>query len=67
MRYRVLRINENGRYEQGLYDENGLLVGDLIEPRMADGSGWTHIPFYFVGANDNQPDVDVPLINGIVV
>lgn len=64
-RYRVLRINESGRYIQEVYDADEKLL-ETIEPTQADGSPWYHIPFQFIGASDNLPDVDEAPLSGIV-
>lgn len=64
-RYRVLRL-VNGVYTQTLYDEYEVQVGEVMTPRQADGSVWGHIPFHIIGATTNSPEVDEPLISGIV-
>lgn len=65
-RYRVLRIDEEtGQYVQELYDEHEKLL-ETITPRQANGQPWYHIPFQFIGASDNLPDVDEAPISGIV-
>lgn len=54
--HRVLRLVD-GIYIQQLYDENDELVEEVY-PRDAVGSLWNEIPFVFVGATNNDPDVD---------
>lgn len=61
-RYRVLRLNEANQYTQQLYnDEDEPITEEKI---ILDGSGkaFDHIPFHFIGANDNLPDVDDPVL-----
>ena len=65
MRYRVLRLR-NGVYTQAVYDDKEDVVVDEFAPRRGDGSTWDHIPFHFVGAENNRPDVDKAVISGLV-
>lgn len=44
-------------YIQELYDEKNHLKAVSV-PRKADKSNWDEIPFVFVGAQNNDPDVD---------
>lgn len=66
--YRVLILNENGNYAQRIYNKDGeqLIINDEgddeIVPLQADGSPWTWIPFIFVGALNNDPDIDKPVL-----
>ena len=71
--YRVLSL-EGGMYVQRLFNEKGENITsnitadgadiDFIAPRMFDGSYWTEIPFLFVGAENNDENVDKsPLID----
>tara|TARA_R110002020_G_C16311277_1_gene773871 strand:- start:3392 stop:4771 length:1380 start_codon:yes stop_codon:yes gene_type:complete len=62
-RYRVLRLVE-GLYVQELYNDDGELEGEPIEPRMG-GQRMTSIPFFFVGSVDNKPSVDEIPLEGI--
>jgi len=64
-RYRVLRLNADGIYEQALYTEGGVLIGEPMIPRKGDGTPWRHIPFHFAGASTNLPDVDEAPLSGI--
>jgi len=60
-RYRVLRLRD-GVYTQQLYDKSCRPIDEEYAPRQSDGSTWNHIPFSFVGAIDNRPDIGpVPL------
>lgn len=63
--YRVLKLHE-GVYIQMLYNEEGEHIeieGEpFIVPRKADGSSWGHIPFCFVGAENNDPNPDKALL-----
>ena len=63
-RYRVLRL-QNGVYTQALYDDAGRVITEEFEP-MQNGKTMDHIPFYFIGSEDNQPTVDDAPISGIV-
>ena len=64
-RYRVLRL-ENGVYTQTVYNDQGTIVAGPFEPRQANGATWDHIPFQFIGAETNRPEVDDAVISGIV-
>jgi len=55
-RYRVLRLVD-GLYVQEMYNEKDEIIS-TSEPRKADGSRWTEIPFVFVGAKNNDESVD---------
>jgi hypothetical protein len=57
-RYRVLRLVD-GVYTQQLYDEGYNPLEDPRQPTQSDGSAWTHIPFHFIGAESNRPEVGV--------
>lgn len=63
-RYRVLRL-VNGVYTQTLYDKSGAIIEPESKPKQ-NGSTMNHIPFYFIGAENNKPDVDDAPISGIV-
>ncbi len=72
--YRVLALNEDGYYVQRVYNKDGqLLVQDEegntdIMPRQANNQPFTFIPFVFLGATNNDPDVDMsPLYDLSVV
>lgn len=54
--YRVLRLI-NGVYIQQLFDDKDNLLHEYI-PRDFSGASWDHIPFVFVGADDNDSEVD---------
>lgn len=64
-RYRVLRL-EDGVYTQTVYDDQGQVTAGPFIPRQANGAAWGHIPFQFVGAETNRPEVDDAVISGIV-
>jgi len=55
-RYRVLRLVE-GVYVQELYNENSEIISSS-EPRKADGTKWSEIPFAFVGSQNNDEMID---------
>lgn len=66
--YRVLSLNEEGNYQvdiyQETYDSKGTSMGfDVVESSIPlDGSGkpWKLIPFQFIGAENNDPEPDLP-------
>jgi hypothetical protein len=64
-RYRVLRLRE-GVYTQAVYDDKEFSVIAEFAPRQANGQTWDHIPFHFVGSENNRPDVDRAVLSGIV-
>lgn len=58
--YRVLRL-EKGVYIQQIYNKDEELVSTVV-PSDAEGNPWDEIPFLFVGAEDNDSDIDtIPL------
>jgi hypothetical protein len=63
--YRVLKLTEDNVYIQNIYDEDGDLMSNVdgetdIIPRQHNGSAFDFIPFYFIGALNNDPHVDRP-------
>jgi hypothetical protein len=64
-RYRVLRLRE-GVYTQAVYDDKQVSVIPEFTPRQANGQTWSHIPFHFVGSENNTPSVDRSVLSGIV-
>lgn len=62
--YRVLRLRD-GVYTQAVYDDEGKVVVAEFAPK-ANGKTLDHIPFQFVGAETNKPEVDDAVISGIV-
>jgi len=58
-RYRVLELDEEGKYFQQMYDDSGP-VTEPIYPRKKDGQFWDEIPFVFSGSKDNRPEIDKP-------
>lgn len=64
-RYRVLRLRD-GVYTQAVYDDKEDVVIEEFAPRQASGQTWDHIPFYFVGSENNRPNVDRAVLSGIV-
>lgn len=66
-RYRALRLIE-GVYVQEYYREGGGAPLWIEEPRKADGSRFTEIPWAWIGAEDNDEKTDVaPLFDIAVV
>jgi len=61
--YRVLRLR-NGVYSQEVLNASGDTVAPEFEP-LAAGAALDHIPFYFIGAEDNMPDVDEPVLKAL--
>lgn len=69
---RVLKLNDNGYYEQEIwrsshYDDEGKGTGEWniytkIMPTNADGEYLTEIPFYFIGMENNNPYPDNPIM-----
>lgn len=55
--YRVLSL-KGGVYYQDIYNEELDLIDPDIMPRMSDGNPWSEIPFVFIGAEENNSDVD---------
>lgn len=62
MQWRVLRLDANYLYTVTLYrkGDNGFYAAGYYEPRDGSGQRLTEIPFTFVGAEDNSPEVDEP-------
>tara|TARA_R110000772_G_scaffold42318_1_gene98305 strand:- start:10591 stop:12042 length:1452 start_codon:yes stop_codon:yes gene_type:complete len=64
--YRVLILNDDGDYAQRMYNKDGQLLvinddGDLeIVPKQVSGKPFKFIPFIFLGALNNDPDIDKP-------
>jgi len=54
--FRVLRLEE-GVYTQALYNSKGEQLQYFV-PRMAGSVPFDHIPFHFVGAQNNSPSID---------
>ena len=54
--FRVLRLLE-GVYVQLLYTEDNQVIS-FTQPLKADGSVWDRIPFVFIGAENNDSNVD---------
>lgn len=54
--YRVLLLTEEG-YVQHIYNEAEELV-DMNQPLRGDGSVWREIPFVFIGAENNDTEID---------
>ncbi|MFP4104827.1 MAG: DUF4055 domain-containing protein [Phycisphaerae bacterium] len=57
--YRVLKMRE-GVYTQQVWRDG--IPGDIIVPRMANARPWPFIPFQFLGAMNNDPMPDKPLL-----
>lgn len=55
--YKHLKLID-GIYTVEMRDEKDELIGDAVQPRKADGSKFTEIPFIIIGSLDNSPDVD---------
>lgn len=56
-RYRVLRLRD-GVFTVQMYNEEDNPVSEEYAPRDGFGKMWDHIPFYFIGAENNLPSVD---------
>ncbi|MBC3948344.1 DUF4055 domain-containing protein [Pseudomonas folii] len=59
-RYRVLRLNDSGLYEQELWakDGGGWSVTDARTPLDGSGRPWRLIPFMFIGSENNDSSID---------
>lgn len=58
--YRVLRLRDDG-YTQQVY-RGGEAYTDEVYPSTSDKGRWPEIPFFFIGAVNNDPSVDeIPL------
>lgn len=65
--YRVLRLDENQRYNQDIYDQDCLLQSTYL-PLRADGTCFNEIPFCFIGSENNDAAVDnIPLYDLAVI
>ncbi len=62
--FRVLRLDAAGFYIQELWREKRRFAG--FAPQKGDGSRFDEIPFYFIGATDNSPNVSPPPLFPIV-
>lgn len=56
MQCRVLRLN-GGVYTQQIY-RKGAAYTEEVEPKQANGLSFDFIPFFFCGAENNDPSVD---------
>lgn len=58
--YRVLRLTEEGVYQQELWDEEGGWTAPTEVQTPLDGAGrpWRVIPFIFVGSENNDSSID---------
>jgi hypothetical protein len=65
VRYRILRLTKEG-YTHQVVEEDGTEPEDPILVKMFKDQKFNFIPFYFVGAENNKPDVDDAPISGIV-
>lgn len=67
IQHRVLSLVD-GIYSQQLYGQDDKPIGDTITPVNADGKTWDVIPFAFMGAENNDADVDnAPLYDMAIV
>lgn len=62
--FRVLRLTEQG-YSHQLYDKDGDPITDELYVKDYSGNPFRHIPFYFIGSNNNLPSVDEPILYDI--
>lgn len=56
-RYRVLELID-GVYTVTIYDEEGISIAEPVQPRDASGALWNEIPGTFVGAENNDTEID---------
>ena len=66
--YRVLFLDENGFYNQELYDQNELVSKPRFMPLDYHGNPLKEIPFQFIGSENNDATLDtIPLYDIAVV
>lgn len=69
--YRELRMeqNDSGKlvFKCTVWREvdNQFQAMEPTYPKMGNGQHWDRIPFHFIGASDNDPDVDKPPMEGM--
>ena len=56
-KYRLLQLDVEGNYFQALYNED-LEIEDIVYPLDNKGNNLKQIPFCFIGAQDNNEDID---------
>lgn len=56
--WRVCRLDEGGFYVQELYFQSNVAPVATYYPTDYDGNRLDYIPFEFIGAEDNDPDID---------
>ena len=59
--FRVLRLDNKGEYYVQLWRENSAAPFATFFPRDAEGKRLNFIPFKFIGATKNTPEVEPPL------
>jgi hypothetical protein len=57
VQYRALRLI-NGIYSVQIWRDNRTTPYREMTPKKADGSPWDYIPFFFIGSENNDADVD---------
>jgi hypothetical protein len=65
--YRVLRLDENGYYNQQVYDDSHKPITEPIYPRKVGQELFDYIPFVFIGASNNLFKFDKPMLYDIAV
>lgn len=69
--WRVLRLDEGNLYRVELYvkgeGDKEFVLTQEYEPTDANGNRLDHIPFVFIGASDNNPEPDTPLMHDMAV
>lgn len=65
IQYRLLRLDADGYYYQSMYDDNKIEIkGSVNYQKDKNGNNKTKIPFYFIGAEDNNQTIDkAPLLS----
>lgn len=56
-KYRLLKLDDEGNYFQAMYDDSFELV-DFVYPLDINGNNIKEIPFSFIGAQDNNEEID---------
>lgn len=65
--YRVCYLNNNNEYQQDVYNEKNEIISQIV-PLDYSGNPLDYVPFFFVGSENNDPDMDtIPLYDIAVV
>lgn len=68
VQYRVLFLDDNGVYNQEVYDQNELISKSAFQPLDYHGQPLKEIPFQFVGSENNDATLDtIPLYDLAII